>query len=122
MKNAIRLILCGLLLAVAYLAITDPPQKTGDQTEYVIPDVGHADVLFVPAIDTGPQIHASFISLPEQKEESRLWIWVFAIIAVMEIVLRLYPSVGDNTIFGNILKILVWLSDAFNRKNEELIE
>lgn len=41
--------------------------------------------------------------------------YIGAILAVLEIILRLIPTYSDNTVIGNIVKVLHIISDRLNR-------
>jgi hypothetical protein len=43
---------------------------------------------------------------------------VGAILAIYEVLARLFPTINDITIIGNIIKVLKWISDILNKRND----
>lgn len=41
--------------------------------------------------------------------------YVLALLALIDVILRFWPSTADNTILGNILTVLKFMSDRLNR-------
>jgi hypothetical protein len=66
--------------------------------------------------------------IPVPLEEGQKIVWtnllklvgdiVLAILGIYEVLARLFPTINDITIIGNIIKILKWLSDILNKRND----
>jgi hypothetical protein len=109
MKNVLTFLFIGLMIAFCCVAVANRVIDVDQgQVEYTVSAQDY-QVVFA-SIDTGPQLVDDYGNLSDI-----IYMIILALIGVVEVVLRIYPSAGDNTILGNVLKFLLWLSNLFNR-------
>lgn len=60
----------------------------------------------------------SFAQVEPEPVKITFWLIVALLAGIWEVIGRLVPSVGQITIIGKIIEILVWISNFLNRKKK----
>lgn len=92
-----------------------------DQTAHVqFADITYEEAYSPPGGDivylAAAQQNVSDPSDHIESAANRILAIIGGILLVIDVILRLFPSVGDNTLIGNILKWLAAISDFLNRR------